>query len=221
MIPEQSTVYTSWHIWNVAADAASQAKVKKAAQPKVVTADSVSAIILSAVATEAFINELGAHLSSLQKLELKNAEDWITVGILLEEFEAERMQVAAKYLFASKLLPGKPLKKGEQPFQNFQLLIATRNDFVYPKAQQKPPKYFAQLERLELTYHKKTDEPKLAGWMTQLATPEMACWACRSAHDIIWNIIERFRDASHMRVGQLYQDMKFQWGKTLNDKRVS
>ncbi len=221
MDSQQSTTYASWHIWNIAADAALQAKIKKVAQPKITTADSVSAIILSAVATEAFINELGRRLTLLQKLELTSVEEWITVGTFLEELEAEHVQVTAKYLLISKLLPGEPLKKGEQPFQDFRLLINVRNDFAHPKAQQKPPKYFEVFENRGWTYNKKTDKPKLYGWMTQLETPEIACWACRSAHNIIWNIIERFGGTDHVVIADLYQGMKFQWGKTLNDKRVN
>ena len=221
MSSKQLITYASWHLWNIAADAASQAKIKKVAQPKITTADSISAIILSAVATEAFINELGTHLTLLQKSELMGVEDWIRVGTQLEEFEAGHEQVTAKYLLVSKLLPGEPLKKGELLFQDFRLLINVRNDFAHPKAQQEPPKYFEVFENRGWTYNKKTDKPKLYRWMTQLETPEIACWACRSAHNIIWNIIERFGDTDHVVIADLYQGMKFQWGKTLSDKRVN
>lgn len=146
--------------------------------------------------------------------------DWKGIGELLEQLEDAHTQVTAKYLLASILLPKKPLRKGEQPYQDFDMLIDIRNDFVHPKAQVHPPKYFETFVNRGWTYNAKTDKVKLVGWMNQLETPQVARWACRAAHNMIWDIVERFEGISQPPIHHLHMLLKFQWGKTINDERV-
>jgi hypothetical protein len=217
-------VYAACHIWNIAADAAKRATDVKAANPGACTSDSVSAIIVAATATEAFINELSHMLSTLDTFGRHapptTPVDWKGIGELLEQLEDTHAQVTAKYLLASILLPKDALRKGDQPYQDFDMLINVRNDFAHPKAQVRPPKYFDTFVNRGWTYNAKTDEVKLAGWMLQLETPEVARWACRAAHNIIWDIVERFDGPSEPLIQFLYEHLKFQWSKTVNDERV-
>lgn len=142
----REVVYAAWHIWNIAADAAKRATDVKAVHPRACTSDSVSAVIVAATATEAFINELSHMLSTLDGLDRRSLPttpiDWKGIGELLEQFEDAHAQVTAKYLLASILLPKDALRKGQQPYQDFSMLIDIRNDFAHPKAQIRPPKYF-------------------------------------------------------------------------------
>ena len=217
-------VYAASHIWNIAADAAKRATDVKAAHPRACTSDSVSAVIVAATATEAFINELSHMLSTLDTLGRRALPttliDWKGIGELLEQLEDAHAQVTAKYLLASILLPKDALRKGEQPYQDFAMLIDIRNDFAHPRAQVRPPKYFDTFVNKRWTYNTKTDEVKLVGWMLQLETPEIARWACRAAHNIIWDIVERFEGTAEPLIQLLHQRLRFHWSKTVNDARV-
>ena len=221
--PGQS-VYVAWHIWNIAADAAKRATDIKTTYPKACTTDTVNAIIIAATATEAFINELSHLLSNLESTDKSSQQtchsDLKSIGQLLEKQEEAHIQVNAKYLLASILLPRDALDTGKQLYQDFSMLIDMRNDFAHPKVNKKPPKYFESFVNKGWTYNAKTDEAKLVGWMFQLETPEVARWACRAAHNIIWNIIERFGGSSENEIQSLYYTLQFQWGKTRNDERV-
>jgi hypothetical protein len=57
--PEEGfqVVYNAWDIWNIAADATKRASEVKAANTDAITADTVSAIIISATAAEAFSSQ--------------------------------------------------------------------------------------------------------------------------------------------------------------------
>lgn len=146
--------------------------------------------------------------------------DWKGIGELLEQLEKDHVQVRAKYRLASILLPKDALRNGVSPYQDFDMLIDVRNDFVHPKAQVHPPKYFNRFVNSGWTYNAKIDEVKLAGWRMQLETPEVARWACRAAHNIIWDIVERLDGPTEPLIQLLHQDLKFQWSKTVNDARV-
>jgi hypothetical protein len=93
----------------------------------------------AATATEAFVNELSHMLSTLDTFGRHapptTPVDWKGIGELLEQLEDTHAQVTAKYLLASILLPKDALRKGDQPYQDFDMLINVRNDFAHPKAQ--------------------------------------------------------------------------------------
>ncbi|MDS4043014.1 MAG: hypothetical protein RKP20_17800 [Candidatus Competibacter sp.] len=217
----RAIVYSSFHLWNIAADGAQRAREIKATSPKACTADTIGAILLAAMSTEAFINELGTHLLLLElSPELPEIERWTSVGTLLEQLEKEKAQIKTKYLWVSQILPGCPLTKGKPPFQDFSRLIDMRNDIVHPRALEKEPKYLQDFSQRRWLYNNPEDEPKLAGWLFQLETPEIAAWACRAALAIITDFVERFKNDPHPLIAALHSKMHFQWGNVSNDPRV-
>ena len=219
-----SAVFAAWHLWNIAADAAKRAKDLKLANPGVITADTIAAVVLAAMTTEAFVNELGYRLSALTRLTgvgNQHLQNWIDVGDLLEQLEHERVQVKSKYLLVSKLLPGEALRRDRKPYQDFAMLIDMRNDFVHAKAQTKPPQYFKQFVNRGWTYNVSGDEIKLQGWMFQLQTPQVACWACQSAHAIARNFVERFDNITDPVIQVIIgNSLRLQWARTQDDDRI-
>jgi hypothetical protein len=212
-------VFAAWYFWNIAADSAQRAREVKAAYPRACTADTISAILLAAMSTEAFINELSVQLSLLNIYDTAASKNWAKVGNLLNLLEKEHIQVTSKYRLVANLLPEEPLETGKQPYQNFYHLIRIRNDFAHPKAQETEPSYLKDFSQRGWLYNKQDDEPKLAGWMNQLQTPQIATWACQAARDIILNIVKRLEDG-HPPLQDLHDQLAFQWKKSLNDKRV-
>jgi len=218
-----SAVFAAWHLWNIAADAAKRAKDLKLANPGVCTADTIVAVVLAAMTTEAFVNELGYRLSALTRLtgaENQNLQNWINVGDRLEKLEQERSPVKSKYLRASNLLPGGALQQDGQPYQDFALLIDLRNALVHAKAQTKPPPYFEQFVNRGWTYNASEDEIKLQGWMSQLQTPQVACWACRSAYDLVLNFVERFDNITEPAIQFIADSLRLQWAGRQDDDRI-
>lgn len=213
-------VYSSFHLWNIAADAAQRAREVKAASPKACTADTIGVILLAAMSTEAFINELGTRLLLELSPELPAMERWTSVGTLLQQLEKEKAQIKTKYLWVSQILPGCPLTKGKPPFQDFSRLIDIRNDIVHLKALENEPKYLQDFSQRQWLYNKPKDEPKLAGWLFQLETPEIAAWACRAALSVITDFVERFKNDSHPCIAALHSKMHFQWNNVSEDTRV-
>lgn len=219
-----SVAYVSWHIWNIAADAAKRATDLKAANPRACSADTVSTIIVAAAATESFINEIAHKLSNLDAgggfILQTTPVDWKGIGESLGQLEDKRERVTTKYFLASKLLPKDALQKDAPSYQDFKRLIGIRNAFVHPKPQIPKDLDYDYFVNKGWTYNAKTDKVKLDGWMSQLETPDIARWACRSAHSIIWDIVERFDGTSEYLIQRLHEDLKFQWGKTVNDPRI-
>jgi hypothetical protein len=214
-------VYSAWHFWNVAAEAAQRAKKTRKVHPKAFTSDTINAILLSAMSTEAFINELGSQLSFLDSEDKNDLDKFTSLGHLLGELETGRAQIKSKYLLASNLLPGKPFRRGKQPFQDFSLLVDIRNDFAHPRPEQDPqPKYLKHFSQMKWLYNRPGKEPKVVGWIFRLQTPEIAAWACRVASSIIYDLITRFKKESHPVICDLYDKMNLQWKNSLNDKRV-
>jgi len=213
-------VYTAFHLWNVAADAAGRARDIKAEHPRAITSDSVVAVLLAATSTEAFINELGTRLSLSCRPDTPTLEVWGSLGACLEKLESQRATLKAKYLIASKLLPGGAFKKGAAPFQDFSLLIDVRNHFAHPKVQQELPAFIHDFSQRGFLYNRPRDNPKLAGWLFQLETPHIATWACRAARGIIWGVVQRLEFGTHPVISSIHEDMNFQWSKILSDSRV-
>lgn len=215
----RSIVYSSFHLWNIAADSAQRAHEIKAASPKACTADTISAILLAAMSTEAFINELGTRLL-LQLPTDPEMERWISVGTILEQLEKEKAQIRTKYLWVSQILPGCPFTKGKPPFQDFSKLIDMRNDIVHPRALESEPKYLQDFGQRLWLYNKPKDEVKFAGWLFQLETPEIAAWACRAALGVVTDFVERFNNNPHPCIATLYAHLHFQWSKVSEDTRI-
>lgn len=213
-------VYSSFHLWNIAADSAKRAREIKAMHPKACTTDAISAVLLSAMSTEAFINELGTRLALLLDAELTDSRKWNSIGEVFEQLEKERAQIKTKYLIGSQLLPGPALNKGMPPFQDFSRLIDMRNDFAHPKVLESPPKYIDYFNKKGWLYNKLDDEPKLVGWLNQLETPEIAAWACRAALGVISDIVERFSSVSNPQITFIYSTMKLHWDRASGDPRI-
>ena len=77
---------------------------------------SITAIIMSAMLTEAFINVI--------------AEEQLTPTVWKA---VERLNVVEKWIVVTKLITNKEWDKGSQPFQDFRELIGLRNDLVHYK----------------------------------------------------------------------------------------
>jgi hypothetical protein len=98
-------------------------------QPEEITSSALTAIVFSASALEAFMNELELWLSYMLATD-PAADSRLTTLASLQEIEGEKGSIRLKYMLAAAAL-GRPLSKGQQPYQDFSLLIDLRNALVH------------------------------------------------------------------------------------------
>lgn len=193
---------THWAYYlSIAREARDETQKIIASNSAALPGSSLVAIIMSALAAEAFVNELGEAadmarigregilspaLDSLQ--DLANA---------LTEVEDDRGSTALKYQMAYRILSGHTFPKGSSPYQEFRELMNLRNLLVHLKPgdthsqtghvvpREKLIREFQQ-RGLTRIRGRKPGEP-LGGmsWLTEIQTAEMAAWAYQAASAII------------------------------------
>jgi hypothetical protein len=169
--------------------------------------DATVAIILSAAAAEGFINEVAAFVSEMVGpggfLADTLTAQWTAFASLLNELEEGHASPKVKYLAASVLL-GRPFDKGQNPFQDFALLMRLRDDHMHlkPKASlrakgqdfvMEPPPYIKgfQGRGLARTFPADVSAP----WISHIQTAEMAKWAVVTARSIIHAVLDMSPDS--------------------------
>lgn len=211
--------------WDLAATAAQRSRDVNAANPGQVTRDSIVAILMSAVAAEAFINELpmmicATHMDRAGLRVTLGGRTWIGISDTIAALENESTQILGKYMISSVLLPGDPLRKDKQPYADFVRLVGLRNALVHQKPVTDPPmrsnaasplKVIADFEQRKWTFGR--GDASITSWITKVQTPEIARWACRTASAIILNILDR--------LGDLADPMDRVWYQTRTDPRIS
>lgn len=174
--------------------------------------DALVAIVFSAATLEAFINEAIALASSLM-------QSWTQISAqvhghkvtdpvverfytLLHEADDDRMALGLKYNLASIAFTGKPFVKGEQPYQDFELLITLRNWIVHLKSRDQfyvsgpatgeyivePPQIIKEAFRSRHLIDS-TRTSKMS-WTRQISTRACARWACNTASHMINHTID-------------------------------
>lgn len=180
------------YMWRVAAQAAHRTKAQE--EMKIDGAfydDALSAIILSAAATEAYINQLADTLKSVIQ-DPDGSKDWNEFGLTLEGME--KKSTKTKFEEASRLISGKKCDTTMHPFDDFLRLIAIRNACIHPKVvkstfpaptNRKPPDYAAWFANRGMTFYQKGKPTKHEFWPMGLFTPKIARWSCRTSANVI------------------------------------
>ena len=165
------------------------------ADPTVMAEDALVSLVMAAVTTEAFINELGAYYE-LRKIAGTIDPVEAACGDALAEVERSRGSTELKYLVASLTLSGQMFNRSMQPFQDFSTLMTVRNTLVHPKPLDRsddsgvmvPPAYVREFERRGMTYAREADLS--VSWLNLLETEKVASWACQAAVDVILSLAD-------------------------------
>ncbi|GAB4578012.1 MAG: hypothetical protein Fur0022_07440 [Anaerolineales bacterium] len=156
------------------------------------------AIIFSAAAVEAFINEIGVLASHSTSEPASNQIQ--NIGSLLSEIEDARGTTNLKYMVGKFVLTGKAFDKGKNPYQNFALLIELRNSIMHSKfdriksvrvndVQIDRPPIIKKLPK-KILGNFGGDRNPIANWLDLVSTPATAKWACNAASEIIKDMVE-------------------------------
>ncbi len=193
---------TQWAYYlHIAREERDETRRVMSANPQALSANSVTSIVMSALAVEAFINEL-AEAADMAQI----GREWITSAALaqlkdlanaLKDIEVGQGSVGLKYQIAYRMLSGSTFPRGRSPFQEFKQLVTLRNLLVHlkPGDRHSPSGHVEPRESLirdfqqrgyTRTRGRKAGDP-LGGmsWLQELQTVQMADWAYSTARSII------------------------------------
>lgn len=200
-----------------ARDRAKQAAVNDASQP---TSEALSAVLFSALAAEAFINELGEAATRTAGLHptVRGLDVLADLAAVLDLTEKAQGQIDLKYLLASKILSGKMLLRGDAPFQDFANLVTLRNELVHPRHRDRTTaaghvepasRVIRDLQQRGLTTtrgRRPGDVPGGMSWLEEIRSGGVASWAYDAAKDIITAILKMLPDDSGLPTSLLFRD---------------
>jgi len=169
--------------------------------PHGLPSDAFVTVIMAAITSEAFINEL-AESAKLHSINHKITPQLQAFIDTQQEIEAERGSLKLKYQMAAIALSGKSLDRGAKTFQDFSMLVTVRNDLVHYKPttdkwvpsgtgdgeKVQPPKYVTALQQRGIA--RKPANGANWPWLMSIQTAEMAKWACETAHAIMKTIYD-------------------------------
>lgn len=119
--PEVSGFLVTWAIIFKLAEMACQ-------RAKADSREAIASLLLSAIAFEAFFNELVERAGKVAPSEHANINLFYSV---LTDMEEERAQLKTKVAVGHFILTGAPLDRGASIYQNFDLLIRLRNSIAH------------------------------------------------------------------------------------------
>ena len=127
----------SVHIWLIACEARDRAIER--GDPDHPPSDAIVATVLSAAATEAFINELAEFIAAARvRLDETLSTELRAFADAILRIEESHGSLQDKYLMAAQTLGGSPFDKGTNPFQDFDTLMKLRNDLMHSKPRKTP-----------------------------------------------------------------------------------
>jgi len=144
----------------------------------------LTAILFSAAALEAYINETFQIIRGMPAL-WQSSNKVSAFADVLDEAEEHRASPKLKYLLAKIVLTGTSFDKGALPYQDFDLLMAMRDELMHYKLQRIEDTHKI-VERLKSRKIQIAHEPNVrVSWTSVIATPDVAKWACNTAASMI------------------------------------
>lgn len=201
--------YAAGHLFFLAKSAYERTKGGKSAREPG-KSDAIVAIIFSASALEAFINELPEMASAdVEHLGIKQPELVKSFATIMNEIEDSRGSTRLKFLQAYLILSGgKTYDINKKPFQDFSNLFKLRDSFLHLKPQGEyitnsknefirvsTPKSISGLPKNILA---KFETKVVANWISVVSTQAAAKWACDTASEMAYTILRVIPD-SHFR----------------------
>jgi hypothetical protein len=179
----------------IAREAVLRARID-ADRPNALTADAITAIVLSAASTEAFINEFAEYVpSAFSHLGSEETPAALaSCAAVLLELEESHISVTTKYLVGSQVLTGRAFDTGSAPFQDFKQLIELRNSIMHVKTVVRSDRHVGQRVTDALAQRGLAidgTKPGSLAWFDRLMTPATALWAHDAALEIVMAFLDR------------------------------
>ena len=219
--PPTGAFFVHWfELLCAAAEARNKAEEIQTANTNAMPHEALSAILFSALATEAFINELpeaaarDTHGSWMTGL--PGVQQLRDLATTLDAIEEGQGSVELKYHMASKILAGRTLEADKTPFQQFALLVKVRNEIAHPRHRDRTREGYIEpssaairdLQQRGMTRtrgRRPGDVPGGMSWLNELECVRTAGWAYQAAREIIAAVLtmlpvdDRLSAISHFR----------------------
>jgi hypothetical protein len=195
-------LFINWPVYlTIAREARDKAIEIMSGDPNSAPTDALVAIVMSALAAEAFINELAwwadMHTADIE-IGVSSALDLLReVADALAAVEANKGPTELKYQTTAEILSGSAFRRGDTTFQNFRNLFKLRDMLVHlqPRDDVGPhgniipsSKLIRNLQQAGLTRTRgqrpDKDTPGMS-WILEIQTASMAAWAYKASAEII------------------------------------
>lgn len=198
--------FVHWfELFCLATEARDKANEIQAASPDAWPPEALSAILFSALAAEAFINELaeaaardanGPWMTDLPGVDLLR-----DLAETLDMIEDAQGSIGLKYHMASKILSGRTFEASKAPFQDFDTLVKLRNEVVHPRHRDRTREggcvepaspAIRDLQQRGLTTTRGRKSGDVSGgmsWLNEIECGRTATWACQAAREIITAVL--------------------------------
>lgn len=164
---------------------------RRARDKNVTHNDSFVAIVFAAVSIEAFVNQIIVN-DGFGRLFGRN--DIVVLARILKLL-ARDASIATKHEIIHLILTGDACTKGEQPYQDFNALIALRNWVAHMK-----PELFNAIDATKHLENRQVLYPKTENvtesQFGRIGTVAVARWACDTAADVTQAIANLFHPAN-------------------------
>jgi hypothetical protein len=215
------TFFPHWfEFLRLAAEARDQAEQRAAHGGNKPANEALTAILFSALACEALVNELpeaAARASNLHP-SVPSLDVLADLAATLDLTEKAQGQIDLKYQMASKILCGKTFPRGEPPFQDFADLMTLRNELVHPRHRDRTTaaghvepasRVVRNLQQRGMTVTRgrgPDDAPGGTSWLGELKSSGVANWAYRAAREIITALLMMLPDDDGLPTALLFRD---------------
>ena len=158
--------------------------------------EALISIVFAVISVEAFFNE-AAELANLMTSGVsREPEVVLTFAQFMSTAEKSRLSLEAKILMSNWIMTGKSMNRGEQPYQDFALLLKVRNELVHFRPNEIFPDSSLStdaidnsnnpvLEKLRSKQVLATGMQGIQSWTSWMETKAMAEWSCNSASNIV------------------------------------
>jgi hypothetical protein len=164
----------------------------------------LTAVVFAAASLEALINEV----LELAEIEIQDGGgDKLLQAFVdvLSEAEESRSSIALKFALSSIVLRGRSYPKGEQPYQDFSLLINLRNAIMHLRpttlfrveehgVQLDVKGILTQLQRRSLITLPVPGSNAVTDLLNEASRPEVARWAVNAAANMAQSFLSMFPD---------------------------
>jgi hypothetical protein len=205
-----SWVFDAGMLFNVACD---HAQLIEASPREGNQKAALVSIIFSVLTLEAFLNELAEFAcdTDIEKPEVIDA-----LADFLVDAERSNASLETKLTVGNWILTGTRLDRGEQPFQDFTLLVRLRNDLVHFKANARfedgVPTRRMHANLIDKFRGKKILAENLKenelSWSNLVQTKAVAEWSCKTAANMVADLCNKipadFR--TYLRPSEQYYD---------------
>lgn len=188
------TYFSASDLFATAKDACERAS--QSSQANSLVKDALVSIAFSAMTLEAYLSQ-AVFVSEKWRDRDPKIEAFIQVIGEMDDRDIGA-SMKAKYFMAYTIVGDKPMDRGAEPFQGFDLLVDLRNHLIHLKpdtqSSSRSQKLLARFSDRKLIAE--IDESNRGSWVMYVSNPKVAKWACNVASSMIQGLSNHASNAT-------------------------